>query len=141
MGETVYRWVMRGVTEVGKAISWILDKALELGEKVVQWLGFIFNWEDIQATHRSIVHLANNALSTGLDKIGGLEEKVDVFFDDLRASLQTISSQTHPTEIGGAVADGDSSATVPARSMKANWTQYQVGSSLFLLFCLLSFRL
>ncbi|RHZ58240.1 uncharacterized protein CDV56_106126 [Aspergillus thermomutatus] len=57
-----YRWILNTAEMIGKAISWIFEKILEIAEKIIEWIGFILNWGDIKATHNSIVSLVNNAL-------------------------------------------------------------------------------
>lgn len=132
LGEKVYRWVLDGLTEIGKALSFIFNKVLELGAKVIEWLGFIFNWGDIQATQRSIVHLANDALTSGIGYIDTIESKVDGFFSGIIEKLQEESGKSRPEEINKAVANGESGGDLPRDpdSAKANWAQYQVSYSL-----------
>ncbi|KAL8757131.1 MAG: hypothetical protein Q9199_002444 [Rusavskia elegans] len=39
--------------------------ALTLRSKIIDWLVFIFNWKDIQNTHKSIVSIVKVGLSSG----------------------------------------------------------------------------
>lgn len=128
LGKNVYRWILDGLTEVGKVLSWVLDKVLEIGGEIIEWLSFIFNWKDIQATHRSIVHLTNDALTTGLVYMDTLEDKVDKFFDDITSQLRQSSDKTLPEELGRVSASSKSADGLVANQncAKANWVQYQV---------------
>jgi len=124
-----YRWVLNGLTEIGKALSWLFDKVLQISEKMIEWIGFIFNWKDIQQTHRSIAHLVNSALDTGTGYLGTLEPKVEGFFDNLATKIKTVTVDSRPSEVDDSTADSNSSdpnATSPSQFAKVNWVQYQV---------------
>lgn len=66
---------------IGQAISWIFEKILEIAEKIIEWIGFIFNWSDIKATHNSIVSLVNNALDAMAAKADLAPDAIEAYFD------------------------------------------------------------
>jgi hypothetical protein len=53
---------MKTVDQVGKVLSVIFNKILDIGKKIIDWLGFVFNWKDITATKDSIVNIVKDAL-------------------------------------------------------------------------------
>ncbi|KAF8243633.1 hypothetical protein K440DRAFT_561049 [Wilcoxina mikolae CBS 423.85] len=129
LAEKTYRWVLNGLTEIGKALSWLFDKILQIADKVIEWIGFVFDWKDIQVTHRSIVHLVNSALDTGAEYLGTLEPKVEDFFDDLATTIKAAADDGRPSEVDESTADSnspDTSTTSPAQLAKVNWVQYQL---------------
>lgn len=57
IGEALYHFVMKCVNDVAHAIEVVL-KAIEVGlEKLVQWIGFIFSWDDILRTHKALKNI------------------------------------------------------------------------------------
>lgn len=85
---------MATVDQVGKVLSVIFSKILELGEKLIQWLGFLFNWDDISATKDSIVNMVQDALDEGPNALESLKEKSTKFFESLKKSV----SQDRPRD-------------------------------------------
>ena len=128
-GGQIMRWALDGVTEIGKAISWVMDEVLDIGAKIIDWLGFLFNWKDIQATHNSLVAVVNGGLQAGADRLGVISQQIDAFFVNLET---TVRNATYPDVLTGqtANAQSDQGSIVAAEqanisSTKGNWTKYQ----------------
>jgi hypothetical protein len=108
------RWTFDGL---GKAISWVIGEVLELAQKTIDWIGFLLNWGDIQATHRSLVVAVNNG------------QQVDAFFENLENTVRTalypavLTNQTEnlASDQGPIVASKQANIS----STKGNWAKYQ----------------
>ena len=130
MGEAVYRFTLDTLEMIGNALTWIFDKVLEIIETVIEWIGFIFDWGDIQATHRSIVSLTNGALDTWAQKADMASNSINAYFDGLRDVIQGVNGESLPDKLGSAPADkGTVDTNRPGNSAmdstKVKWSQYQ----------------
>lgn len=87
----VFHFVLKVVMEVLKVINWVLEQTLGISiEKFIQWLGFLFDWDDVKKMHKVIVNVANQTLLFAQAEALVLEEKVADFFEDLKAKVQSI---------------------------------------------------
>ncbi|KAI9930163.1 hypothetical protein MW887_011973 [Aspergillus wentii] len=135
IGETIYQWVMKTVDQVGKVLSVILNKILDIGKKIIDWLGFIFNWKDITGTKDSIVNIVKDALEEGPILTDSLKGKSKHFFESMKKSVSDSRPSDHDMEKLGIKADDktgstDQSKSKTQNSMASNWAQYQVSSSI-----------
>ena len=129
IGGQFMRWALDGLTEIGKAISWVIDEVLELAQKIIDWIGFLLNWGDIQATHRSLVAVVNSGLQSGADHLAVIGQQVDAFFENLENTVRTslypavLTSQTanSASDQGPIVASEQANIS----STKGNWAKYQ----------------
>lgn len=132
-----YKWIMETVTQISKAISWLIKKVLDLAEKVIEWLGFLFSWEDINAAKESIVNVTNDGIDWANSNIWWLKGKADAFFEHLETSLsgdarpQTSELDKVNGSADDEAASRDADKNVANRSVMANWTRYQVNTPLF----------
>lgn len=131
VGKTIYQWVMTTINQVGKVLSIIFNKILELGEKLIQWLSFLFNWDDISATKDSIVNIVQDALEEGPNALESLKEKSTESFESLKKSVsQDRPSDQELDELDITANDVTGSAGQSENkvedSMAVNWAQYQV---------------
>lgn len=116
---------------IGQAISWIFEKILEIAEKIIEWIGFIFNWSDIKATHNSIVSLVNNALDAMAAKADLAPDAIEAYFDGFTDVIRSTCDGGSPDKIANAPADKstarDNEITQrAAASTKVKWSHYQV---------------
>ncbi|KAL9584262.1 MAG: hypothetical protein Q9203_004732 [Teloschistes exilis] len=133
IGDQVFSWLVDGITEIGKSLSWIFDKVLAIAGKIIDWLGFIFNWKDIQNMHKSIVSIVNGGMASGLANLTILANETDRFFLNLE---NTIKNRAYPTVLTQLVANPaatDHANLDPKKSIlhstKGNYTHYQVNTA------------
>lgn len=124
---------MNTAKEAAKVITWVFKETLKIAERIIDWLGFILNWGDIQRTQRSIVAITNSGLQAGQDNLSNISQKVDRFFVDLE---DTIKSAVYPDELLQKVVNPgstqDYTVTSQSKSLNAtsaNYTNYQVNLS------------
>lgn len=115
---------------IGNALSWVFEKILEIVETVIEWIGFIFNWGDIQATHRSIVALTNSALDAWAERALLAPDVIEAYIDGLSNVIKGQGNKPLPGALGSAPADNDTvdssrSKNSATDSTKVKWSQYQ----------------
>jgi hypothetical protein len=130
IGEETYRWALDTLEMIGNALTWVFDKILDILETIIEWIGFFFNWGDIQDTHRSIIALTNSALDTWAQKAELAPDAIEVYFDGLSSVVQGQATTSIPGKLGSAAADNrtvDSSRSNNSitNSTKVKWSQYQ----------------
>ena len=86
LGDT-FRFVLKGIQAIGKAISWVFNKVLVAVEKLIEFVGFLFQWDDILQTADSINAIINAGLSYGKSQIGALKIAVDNSITTLRDTV------------------------------------------------------
>lgn len=130
-------WVVNTAVEVGKVMTWLFTEVLRIGTRIIDWLGFLLDWNDIRNTQRSIVAITNSGLQAGSDNLNRIAQKVDQFFVDLQ---NTVKSALYPDVLLQQVADPSSTQdhTVSTQSQtlnstRANYANYQVKSFNFVL--------
>ncbi|WP_027084484.1 hypothetical protein [Cohnella panacarvi] len=73
------------------AISWVLQKTIGVNiDKFIDWLGFIFNWDDIKLFHKALVNLSNQTIAYGESELKNVEKKVSDFFDNLKNTVKSM---------------------------------------------------
>jgi hypothetical protein len=90
LADAVASFVVKSFDAVYRAISWVFDQIEVAFEKLIDWLGFLFNWQDIVRTHRVFVNLVNQTFNYSESKIEGLEGPVTKFFESLKARVQSL---------------------------------------------------
>ncbi|KAK1774877.1 hypothetical protein QBC45DRAFT_489404 [Copromyces sp. CBS 386.78] len=85
-------FVLDTAEKICEAATWIWEK-LQLGwEKLVDFVGFVFNWDDILATKDTISNTITAALGYGGSKIDHFSTRVDGFFDDLERTIDNFGT-------------------------------------------------
>lgn len=130
----VYRFLLKGLSYVWKAIHTVLQDVLHIPiDKIIEWLGFVFEWSDIKETHNMIVAMANAAVGCAIDKVHDLRDTVDKWFeqaDNMIQSLDQISPDARDRFLNSTAANtqtenNDKYAKVQ-NSPGAKWSSYQV---------------
>ena len=130
IGEATYRWALKTLEMIGNALSWIFQKILEVVEEIIEWIGFLFDWGDIQDTHRSIVYLTNSALDTWAERVDFTSDVIENYFDGLGDVIQNVKNNSLPEKAGSApankeTADSRRSDNSAMDSTKVKWSQNQ----------------
>ncbi|KAG8992393.1 hypothetical protein FRB94_011625 [Tulasnella sp. JGI-2019a] len=83
----VWQFVLDSAAAVSKAAVWLLEKVKAGIKSVVNFVKFIFNWEDIKTTANSISTMVNSFLDFGIEGVGRYKQKVDDWMDGMEKSL------------------------------------------------------
>ncbi|TFK81376.1 hypothetical protein K466DRAFT_569058 [Polyporus arcularius HHB13444] len=130
----VFRFALKGLSYVWKALHWLLQDVLHIPiDKLIEWLGFLFEWDDIKETHNMIVAMANAAIDCAVDKALDFRTVVDGWFDkadDMIKALDTIPPEARDRSVSAQESDkevkGDETYAKLHSSPGANWSSYQV---------------
>jgi len=124
---TVYSFVCDTVAAIGKALSWVFAKIKVGVEKMIDYAGFIFKWNDILQFSDSIVTYFNVSLQYGQDQIDALDDKAKSFIENLR---ETLHNRVQPNTVSANTTTEDTSATSDTNGVKHgvgyNWPGYQL---------------
>jgi hypothetical protein len=83
----LYRFVLRCINDVAHAIE-VVFKAIEVGfEKLVEWIGFIFEWNDILRTHRALKNIFIQFTSQCVTDFPNYKEKLKDLFANVQNSF------------------------------------------------------
>lgn len=125
--EQFYRWEISLIAHIGKALWSLWKKILQGIELLIEFIEFLFQWGDIQATHRSIVHLVNNALDFAIDSVPQAEEKTNEFFTGLEDKISSLKPYQDQTPLNYSSSGDESSKGEQLRkSAPFNYTYHQV---------------
>ncbi len=98
-GESVIQTAIDVVEQVVKALSWVLKELFGIDlMKILEWLGFLFEWDDILVTHEVLVNAANNLIEFGKSEVTLFKDYINTFCDYLLSELKKI--QPYSSEIG-----------------------------------------
>jgi len=135
IGKEIWRFVLDTAHRVMKAISWLLKTIGVAFKKLVQWLGWLFNWDDILKMHKIIVQNTNDMMQLGIDKIDTIAHEVDgwfVSFEDLvrnwsmPESMKKIEVSEQNARDSISTPDEYEKAAAAANSPGGNWSNYQI---------------
>ncbi|KAM3074924.1 hypothetical protein ACMFMG_008330 [Clarireedia jacksonii] len=90
IGEEFYRWEISVIAHIGKALWSLWKKILEGIELLLEFIEFLFEWKDIQATHKSLTHVMNNGLSLAINSVPKIQKKASDLFDDLENKIRDL---------------------------------------------------
>lgn len=97
LGDEVFHIVILCIGQALDLLNWILYTLLGIDlEKILQWLGFIFDWSDIVTTHKVFTNMALQTFEM-LQAFAGLaESEIDTLFDWVRSQLQSTFQMPDP---------------------------------------------
>lgn len=124
---TVYKFILDGVEAVGKAMSWVFEKITVGVQKLIDFVGFLFQWGDILDTSDSIVAFINAGLGYAQDQVSGLKAKEQQFMQTLKDS---VNNRQAPENVAAGTETKDPRETndmdAAKNSVAYNWVSYQV---------------
>ncbi|KAK0542920.1 hypothetical protein OC846_006589 [Tilletia horrida] len=125
----VYKFVLESVGHVMKAMSWVFEKIKVGFNKLVEFVKFVFAWDDILDTRTILVRTVN----FGIDGLSGLVNvfagRADAWFEQLDqkiASMDTTALSKHSAAIQKPEQNAESEAQKALDSPGGNWSGYQL---------------
>ncbi|SFD81379.1 hypothetical protein SAMN05518672_103322 [Chitinophaga sp. CF118] len=123
IGDAVYHFIMQCINDVVHGIQFILNK-IEAGfEKLVQWVGFIFSWNDIVRTHNVLKNIFTQYSQYCVDNISSYKQTL---LDTLSTINQEIDQWADIPAVSGTIAGNSaSSPPMPGKdSPQSHWALY-----------------
>ncbi|CCO29718.1 hypothetical protein RSOLAG1IB_05970 [Rhizoctonia solani AG-1 IB] len=127
-GEGIYRFFLKAVSHVMKAISWAFDKISVGLNKLLEYLGFVFDWSDILDMHNILIGVTNCALDVVADGAKSAAAYIDSCFGKVEEWVSdldpTSDKYNYPTNLGGQQTKMPlhNGLNTPA----GNWSNYQI---------------
>lgn len=100
---------------------------------VIDFVGYIFNWQDVLNTSDSIVTYLNVGLNYGQNKLADLDVDIKVWLQDAKAALKKLIQENRPDNItingqtvNAMCGGGDNSSGKIQHGVAFNWSTYQM---------------
>lgn len=90
IGEQVVTFVVRTIKEALQLISWLFQQLAVLIEDIIQFLGFLFAWDDILATQRAVEALTQDMVLALAGSMKGAENAITEYFNGLIAQWDSV---------------------------------------------------
>ena len=131
-GEEAYKVLIEDLSQALKAIAWLLEKIKLAIEKLIAWLGFLFDWDDILTTHRVMRNLVDLGLDHLVDTLlAELRGETKDRFAELRERIDSgnIGADRSNAIFEGSGRDRSHSGTSSHQSPQSNWGLNQLSNN------------
>jgi hypothetical protein len=109
-------FVVDGVTYLFNAVVNLVEQAFDLVETLMaqvgvffqdlfEWIGFLFNWDDILRTHKAIAYTINQFLGFTQGAVGGIQTIIDNGITAMQGQVDTFFEQVIQ-DVGGQLSMG-----------------------------------
>jgi hypothetical protein len=89
LGEAIYHFVVDCIYAVGHAVEFVFNKIGVFFKDLIEWLGFIFNWEDILRTQRVLKNIIRLNARNAIAGIGQIKGDIESLFDTVKQEIAT----------------------------------------------------
>ncbi|PMD35109.1 hypothetical protein L207DRAFT_517206 [Hyaloscypha variabilis F] len=120
IGGKIYDAILDSVAVVTGAIEFVLNQIEVAFEKLVAWLGFLFDWDDIKRTHLVLKNVMKQFGNKVISSMDTLETMVENAFVNLENEINSFTGITDPGELIGTRQQA-ASATPGVNSPQSNW--------------------
>ena len=83
IGEAIYRCVLRVIEDVVAAVRWVFDKIVAAVEDLIDFLRYLFEWDDLKRTKDVIKNVTKAFVNHEIEQIPVVRRKFDGMVDDL----------------------------------------------------------
>ena len=87
IGGEIFDIILDSISTVVNAVSWVFKKLGVLFDKLIDFLGFLFSWDDILDTTDSMVTMLNAGLDYGDQVLTQSDADVKKWLWDLKATI------------------------------------------------------
>ena len=116
----VKAFILDTVDAVGKAFSWVFAKLKVAFQKLIDFLGFLFNWDDILDTKDSLSAFMIAGLDWCSGKIDETIPKIDKYFGDIKNKIDNTTSSVGTEDINKTTPESQERQ----KSVGFNWSKY-----------------
>jgi hypothetical protein len=134
--QAVFNFVVNGISYVFESVITFVEQAFDVVmtifaqvsvafEKVFEWLGFIFDWNDILLTHEALVYTINTFIGFLQGATTGIQAYIDTGINTVQSQISSLFDQAVATiagsaTIGGYVEDNEPDAPDYTEAMSNN---------------------
>ena len=128
LGDDIYHFILTCVSDVMRGVQFVFQKIGVAFDKLVQWLGFIFSWNDILRTHAVIRTFFTCYLTYSIDNLATYKAGLITLCTTLQDTINGWAGLPQPSQsLGGEVA---AAGSPPGQSNPAaNWGTHQLHSN------------
>jgi hypothetical protein len=101
IGGKIYDVILDSVAVVAGAVEFVLNQIEVAYEKLVAWLGFLFDWDDIKRTHLVLKNVMRQFGNKVVSSVDTLETAVENAFVKLENEINSFTGVTDPGELIG----------------------------------------
>lgn len=120
IGGKIYDAILDCVSAVAGAVEFVLNQIEVAFEKLVAWLGFLFDWDDIKLTHSVLKNMIRQFGNKVVSSMDSMETSIENAFINLENEINSFTGVTDPGELIGTRQQA-ASATPGANSPQSNW--------------------
>ncbi|KAK2758180.1 hypothetical protein FQN54_004024 [Arachnomyces sp. PD_36] len=119
-----FEFVLDCAEKVGEALTWVWNKIKVGFEKLIEFIGYLFNWDDILQTKNQVSTLIDAGCDLAAAKAREDASAVDKFFDDLLAKIDGIEIKKDANVSPNSGSDKSQAPAVydAQHSTSFNWT-------------------
>ncbi|ETS85623.1 hypothetical protein PFICI_03648 [Pestalotiopsis fici W106-1] len=125
----VFNFIIETVQHVVVVVQKVLETIVDGVKKVINFITFLFEWDDILDVKNLIVNFTTQGLLWGVDAVALLEENTNTFFEDLKIKVRALKGQKLPSELGGQKAGKNPDALQKAKGDRNNSKEEEVFNS------------
>jgi hypothetical protein len=137
VGDQMYEAVIEFAHQAVAAIDWVLEHTLGISlEDLIDWLGFLFSWDDILANHRVLAKIVTLSFDHVTQQLAESKKSVDDWFGTLRRSfvddklVVDTSSDIFAKRAGRDTAQPSAEHRKALESPQTGWGTHQLGGNL-----------
>jgi hypothetical protein len=119
IGGKVFNFLLNTITQVGKAIWKVLETIGASIKKLVKFIGFLFEWDDIVATHNVLVNFTNCGILWGLDSMDYLKEQAQTFLEEMKEKAKSFDPEKASKLVGDGKIGKDSAKSKAGKDTEA----------------------
>ncbi|GAW14048.1 hypothetical protein ANO14919_034400 [Xylariales sp. No.14919] len=130
IGGKIFTAILDCVSAVAGAIEFVFNKIKVFFEDLVQWLGFMFSWDDILRTHRVMKNIFTLYAKSAVDQIDVLRGHLEHGLDQLQSYIDSDPWQKLQDD-GKPIGDHEQETKVDGiDSPQINWAVYHTSNGL-----------
>jgi len=90
-----FHFLLASIGAVLELINWVIYQLLGIDlEKILKWLGFLFEWDDIVDTHKVFTNIAHQSMDMLCNKLPDVQARIDQVFNQILAKTDSLGQ--HP---------------------------------------------
>ncbi len=114
IGGQIVRFVLDTAQKVAEFVEAVIEKVVEGIKQFIEFLRFLFAWDDILATQRFLVRTINSAFDSAEHLVASAKEPVSAFIDDLQEGIEDgVNSLIRRLGVDPAETESDSGFELP----------------------------
>jgi len=114
VGGKIVRFTLDTAKKVARFVEAVVEKVVESIKQFIEFLQFLFAWDDILATQRFLVRTINSAFDSAEHLVASAKEPVSAFVDDLQEGIEDgVNSLIRRLGVDPAETESDSEFELP----------------------------